>query len=297
MSIPEPEGNSIALVTGASSGIGEQFARQLAERGYRVAIVARREEKLEALAKELGGPEKAVVIAADLAVPEQRERVATKLEELGAQVDVLVNNAGFGVYDPFAQSARDRELQQVRVLVETVVDFMSRYLPGMVQRERGAVINMSSTAGFQALPFNASYAAAKSYVLLLSEGVAAEVKDKGVTVTAVCPGPVPTGFQESSDAGYFAEKLPKFTFVSPERVARDALKAADRGRLTVIPGGPQVRASFGPNRLMPRWATLAREQAADGTEVGRYPDAPLDPLFCALVDIPGHRAGSLWGAG
>src|SRR5579884_4168310 len=184
MSIPEPESNSIALITGASSGIGEQFARQLSERGFRVAIVARRQDRLEALATELGGPERAVVIAADLAEPEQRDRIATKLEELGGQVDVLVNNAGFGVYEPFVQSGRDRELQQVRVLVEAVVDLMSRYLPGMVQRERGAVINMSSTAGFQALPYNASYAAAKSYVLLLSEAVNAEVKDKGVSVTA-----------------------------------------------------------------------------------------------------------------
>src|SRR5205807_2188029 len=142
---------------------------------------------------------------------------------------------------PFADSGRERELQQVRVLVEAVVDLMSRYLPGMVQRRRGAIINMSSTAGFQPLPYNASYAAAKGYVLMLSEGVHAEVKEHGVTVTAVCPGPVPTEFQEQSDAGYFAQRLPKFTFVSPERVARDALSAADKGRISVIPGGPQVR--------------------------------------------------------
>lgn len=106
------------------------------------------------------------------------------------------------------------------------------------------------------MPYNAGYAAAKSHVLLLSEGVHAEVAGRGVTVTAVCPGPVPSGFQEASDAGYFAEKLPKFTFVSPERVARDALAAADKGRLSVIPGGPQVRAAYGPNRRLPRWASL-----------------------------------------
>ncbi len=160
------------------------------------------------------------------------------------------------MYAPFAESDRRRELQQVRLLVEAVVDLMSRYLPGMVERRRGAVINLSSTAGFQPLPYNASYAAAKSHALLLSEGVHAEVADRGVTVTAVCPGPVPSGFQEASDASYFADKLPKFTFVSPERVARDALAAAERGRMSVIPGGPQVRATFGPNRRMPRWAAL-----------------------------------------
>lgn len=256
MSLPEPQSDSLAIVTGASSGIGEHFARQLSELGFRVVIVARREERLTRLAEELGGDERAIVVAADLTVPEQRDQLAARIEALGGAVEVLVNNAGFGVYEPFASSPRDRELQQVRLLVEAVVDLMSRYIPGMVERKRGAVINMSSTAGFQSLPYNASYAAAKAYVLMLSEGIHAEVAEHGVTVTAVCPGPVPTEFQESSDAGYFAEKLPKFTFVSPERVARDALRAAAKGRISVIPGGPQVRAAFGPNRLMPRWATL-----------------------------------------
>jgi short-subunit dehydrogenase len=126
----------------------------------------------------------------------------------------------------------------------------------MKQRARGAIINMSSTAGFQALPYNAAYSAAKGYVLMLSEAVHAEVKDHGVSVIAVCPGPVPSGFQEASDAGYFAERLPKFTFVSPERVARDALRAAAAGQISVIPGGPQVRAAFAPNRNLPRWLVL-----------------------------------------
>lgn len=126
----------------------------------------------------------------------------------------------------------------------------------MKSRGRGAIINLSSTAGFQALPFNAGYSAAKGYVLLLSEAVHAEVNDNGVTVTAVCPGPVPSGFQEASGANYFAEKLPKFTFVDPERVARDSLRAAARGQMSVIPGGPQVRAAYGPNRKLPRWIVL-----------------------------------------
>src|SRR5581483_957478 len=138
MSIPRPEQNSIALVTGASSGIGEQFARQLSERGYRVALVARREERLAELAKELGGEEKAVAIPTDLSVPEQRDRLAARVEELGAVVEVLVNNAGFGIYQPFASGARDAELVQVRVLVEAVTDLMARFLPGMVERRRGA---------------------------------------------------------------------------------------------------------------------------------------------------------------
>lgn len=256
MAIPEPRGDSIALVTGASSGIGEQFARQLAQRGHRVAMVARREDRLAKLVDELGGQDRAVALGADLGVPEQRDRLASRIEELGAQVEILVNNAGFGIYKSFVDSGRDGELQQVRVLVEAALDLMARYVPGMVERRRGTVINMSSTAGFQPLPYNASYAAAKGYVLLLSEAVHTEVKADGVTITAVCPGPVPTEFQETSDASYFAERLPKITFVSPERVARDALSAADKGRISVIPGGPQVRAAFGPNRKMPRWLVL-----------------------------------------
>lgn len=256
MTLPAPSSDSIALVTGASSGIGEQFARQLADRGYRVVLVARREDRLRALAADLGGPERAHVIAADLASPDDRDRLAAELERHGGNVEVLVNNAGFGVYKPFAESDRDQEIKQVRLLVEAVVDLMGRYLPGMVKRGRGAIINMSSTAGLQALPYNAGYSAAKAHVLLLSEAVHAEVKSSGVTVTAVCPGPVPSGFQEASDAGYFAEKLPKFTFATPERVARDALRAAERGRISVIPGGPQVRIAYGPNRKMPRWLTL-----------------------------------------
>jgi short-subunit dehydrogenase len=256
MTLPAPAPESIALVTGASSGIGEHFARQLSERGYRVALVARSEDRLSQLAQELGGPERAVAIPTDLAVAEQRDRLAARLEELRARVDILVNNAGYGIYRPFAAEGRDAEIQQLRLLSEAVVDLMARYLPGMVERRSGAVINVSSTAGLQALPFNAGYSAAKSHVLLLSEAVHSEVKEHGVTVTAVCPGPVPSGFQESSDAGYFVERVPKFTFVTPERVARDALRAADRGRVSVIPGGLHVRLAFAPNRRLPRWLVL-----------------------------------------
>jgi short-subunit dehydrogenase len=256
MSLPEPSPESIALVTGASSGIGEHFARQLSEMGHRVALVARREDRLRELADELGGDDRAVVIAADLASPEDRDRLGSRIEELGGQVEILVNNAGYGIFKPFAEAGREAEIQQARVLVEAVVDLMARYLPGMKSRRRGAIINLSSTAGFQALPYNAGYSAAKGYVLLLSEAVHAEAKKDGVTITAVCPGPVPSGFQKANDANYFADKLPKFTFVEPERVARDALRAAASGHISVIPGGPQVRLAYGPNRKLPRWLVL-----------------------------------------
>lgn len=195
-------------------------------------------------------------IAADLASAADRDQLAARLEQMGAQVEVLVNNAGFGIYQPFGEAGRDAELQQVRLLVEAIVDLMARYLPGMVSRRRGAIINMSSTAGFQPLPFNAGYAAAKSHVLLLSEAVHVEVKEKGVTVTAVCPGPVPSGFQDASDATHLSSRMPKIVHASPERVARDSLRAADRGKMSIVPGGPHVSAAFSPNRRLPRWLTL-----------------------------------------
>jgi short-subunit dehydrogenase len=250
MALPPPASDSIALVTGASAGIGEQFARQLSARGHRVAVVARREERLASLCDELGGPDRAVAIGADLAVEADRDRLAATIEQLGVNVDVLVNNAGLGLFGPFTESPREDHLRELRVDVEAVVDLMARYLPAMVQRGRGTVINMSSTSAFQPLPYNAGYSAAKSYVLLLSEAVNEEVKDSGVTITAVCPGPVPTEFQAVNEAK-FAERLPKLTWVSAERVAADAIAAAERGRRSVIPGGPHVRAAFAPNRLVP----------------------------------------------
>jgi uncharacterized protein len=249
MALPPPDPGSTALVTGASSGIGEQLARQLSARGHHVTLVARRRDRLEALAAELGN---AAVQSADLAHVKQRDELFAAIDR---NVDILVNCAGFGVYQPFTQSDRDRELQQVRLLVEAVVDLTHYYLPGMVDRGRGAIINLSSTAGFQPLPYNAGYSAAKSHTLLLSESLSEELKGTGVTVTAVCPGPVPTEFQEVSDAT-FTEKVPKVFWVSPEEVAKHALKAADKGKRVEIPGGPHVRAFFAPNRLIPSALSL-----------------------------------------
>ncbi len=148
MSLPEPSSDSVALVTGASSGIGEQFARQLSEMGHRVALVARRADRLASLAEELGGPDRAVAIGTDLEVPTERDQLAARIEELEANVEILVNNAGYGIYQPFPEAGREAELRQLRLLSEAVVDLMARYLPGMKERGRGTIINMSSTAAF-----------------------------------------------------------------------------------------------------------------------------------------------------
>jgi short-subunit dehydrogenase len=252
VALPAPSDASTALVTGASAGIGEQIARALSRRGYHVTLVARSADRLGELEAELGN---ATAMPADLTDSGARDALAAGVEASGRAVEVLVNCAGFGVYDAFGSSDRKRELEQVRLLAEAPMELMHRWLPGMLERRRGAIINVSSTSAFQALPYNAGYAAAKSYMLLLSEAVHAEVHDAGVSVTAVCPGPVPTNFQAANDA-VFAEKIPKLVWVSAERVAEDSIRAAERNARVVIPGGPIVRGSFAANRFTPRSLTL-----------------------------------------
>ena len=256
MSLPAPSPDSTALVTGASSGIGAEFARALARRGYGLTLTARREGLLEELAAELRTAHgvRVEVVPCDLADPAARDGLVAAVERRGLTVEILVNNAGFGVYRDFAETDRERELEQVRVLVEAPVDLTARWLPGMVSRGRGAVINLSSTSGLQPIPGSSTYAAAKAHVLFWSEALWQEVKDRGVTVTAVLPGPVRTGFQEASDAT-FAEKMPGFTYVPAAQVAEDSLRAAEKGKRTIIPGAV-VRAAFAPNRFAPKRVAL-----------------------------------------
>jgi short-subunit dehydrogenase len=252
MALPPPQPDSTALVTGASSGIGSELARGLAARGHGVTLTARRAERLEELASELSSKHgvRAEVVPADLADTPDRDRLAAEIAERGLTVEVLVNNAGFGIYRAFADNDRERELQQVRLLVEAVVDLDARYVPGMAERGRGAIINVSSTAGFQPLPGNGTYAAAKSFVLYHSEALHEELRDRGVTVTALCPGPVRSEFQDTSEP-VFSEKLPGFVWRRPDEVAEEALQAAEQGKRTVVPGGLPVRLAFGPNRMAP----------------------------------------------
>src|SRR4051794_6089783 len=250
MPLPAPSDTATAVITGASSGMGDQFARQLSGRGYHVTIVARRRDRLEALQRDLGGEDRALVVAADLATQEGRDALGDAVREGGRDVEILVNNAGFGVYQAFRSSDRAREMEQARLLVDAVVDLTHRWWGAMCAAGRGAVINVSSSSAFQPLPYNAGYAAAKAHTLLLSEALHAEGKDDGVTVTAVCPGPVATGFQEASDAA-FTDKLPKAAWVEAERIAAEAIGAAEAGKRVIVPGGPFVKLSIVPNRYLP----------------------------------------------
>jgi len=257
VALPSPAPDGTALVTGASAGIGEAFARALAARGHGVTLVARRAARLEKLAAELSEAHgiRAEAVPADLASANACEKLVAEVEQRGLHVDVLVNNAGFGIYGPFGSAPLDREFEQLAVLIGAVVDLTGRLLPGMLERGAGTIINMSSTAGFQPLPGNANYAACKSFVLLHSEALRAELKGKGVSVTAVCPGPVRSEFQETSGPK-FADGLPKFTWTTPERVAADGLKAAARNRRAVIPGGLGPKLFFGLNRVTPSAVAL-----------------------------------------
>jgi short-subunit dehydrogenase len=225
-------------VTGASSGIGEAIARELAARGHALILVARREPQLRDLADDLTEmyDVRAEPLACDLGDAGARERLAARVEALGLDVEVLVNNAGFGSGRDFAEEDRELLLAMVRLNCEALLDLQARYLPGMLRRGRGTVINIASTASFQPIPGNAVYAATKAFVLSLGEATHVELRGSGVTVTTVCPGPVRTEFPEVAGIADTAEKVPSLFWMSPEDLARDAVDAAERGKRAVVPG-------------------------------------------------------------
>jgi uncharacterized protein len=237
MALPKPSDSSTALVTGASSGIGAAIASSLAQRGHGLTLVARREDRLEELASELHERHgvRAGIFACDLSRADQRGQLAAKLTELGLDVEVLVNNAGFGYAGDFAGPDHERQVEMVRVNCEAVVDLCGRYLPAMVERGRGTVINIASTAAFQPMPKSATYAASKAFVLNFSEAIHQELRGTGATVTAVCPGPVRTEFMQAADLKG-TEDTPGFIWMSAEDLAEEAVKAADAGKRAVVPG-------------------------------------------------------------
>ena len=220
-----------ALVTGASSGIGEQFARQLAARGLELVLVARRADRLEALAGEL--PTNARAIPCDLAT--EAASLWDKVAELGVDIDLLVNNAGFGTSGPFLEHDPARDAEQVRLNCEAIVTLTHAFLPRMVERGRGGIINVASTAGMQPLPYESVYAATKAFAISFTDALHTELRGSGVRVLSVNPGPVPTEWQ--GVAGYEADRVGVVPGQIPaEQVVSEALAAYERGRRTVIPG-------------------------------------------------------------
>ncbi|HVB91210.1 MAG TPA: SDR family oxidoreductase [Acidimicrobiales bacterium] len=268
MALPQPKENTTALVTGSSSGIGADIARELAKRGHGVTLVARREDRLKTLADELAQTYqvRTEVIAADLTDAGSRAELPGEIERRGLTVDILVNNAGFSTMGPVHKGDRGAELSMVRTNVEAVVDLCTLFVAGMVSRHRGAVLNTASTAAFQPLPGQAVYGASKSFVLSYGRALGVELKGTGVTVTTLCPGPVETGFAEASgltdeQAG---ESLPKFMWVPAAQVAKAAVAGLAAGHPVVIPGAANrigaVLAHLLPNSLILPF--LARQHPA-----------------------------------
>ena len=221
----------VTLITGASAGLGAEFARQLSRRGHRLVLAARRKDRLEALAAELGN---ARALGIDLGEQGSAERLIADVEAAGEVVHVLINNAGFGLGGRFAELDAERQRQMIDLHVWTLTDLCRAVLPAMIERRGGGILNVASTAAFQPGPGMDVYFATKAYVLSFTEALHEEVKPKGVRVTALCPGPTRTEFGAVAgfgDKGAF-DKLS----MDSEPVVRAGLDGLERNRAVVIPG-------------------------------------------------------------
>ncbi|OBG19328.1 SDR family oxidoreductase [Mycobacterium sp. 852002-51057_SCH5723018] len=236
---------SIAVITGASSGFGAIFADQLAQRGHSLILAGRNETRLHAVAQRLGN--NAELVVGDLGTYDGVDALIARLD--GRDVDVLVNNAGFGTYGPFAEIDADREHQLVAVNVDALVRLTHAVLPGMLARGRGGILNVASTIAFQPGPYQATYGASKAFVLSLSQALWAETRGTGVTVTALCPGPTRTGFVDAlgEDVSHTAIYS---NLAEPEPIVKAGLRALDRHQAVVVPGW-RNRATSTFGRLMP----------------------------------------------
>ena len=243
-----------ALVTGASSGIGETFARELASRKTNLVLVARSQDKLERLATELSSKYQieAEVIAKDLTEPSAGQVVFDAVKAKGLTIDLLINNAGFGDYGAFSDRPLEKQLAMVQLNIAVVVELTGLFLPLMQQRQDGAIVNVSSIAAFQPIPYMSIYAASKAFILNFTEALWAENKNSGVRILAACPGPTESQFYDRADFPDSATGLNSMTMVSAERVVRETLKALDKGQSTVVAGGFANQIIVNLPRLVPR---------------------------------------------
>jgi short-subunit dehydrogenase len=246
----------IVLITGASSGIGEALARRVARDGREVGLVARRADRLEALASELRDRHgvDTHVLPCDLVAPGAVAALAREVEQRGLTVDWLVNNAGFGTFGRFHELPVERELQEIRLNVEALVEATGRFVPGMVRRRRGTVMNISSIGGLFPGPFMSTYTATKAFVVAFSAGLEVELQGTGVSVLCVCPGFTRTEFQSHVDVD--VSSIPALAWQTADEVADEAMRAARRGGLLV--NGRMNRVFTGLLGLLPRtWVTRA----------------------------------------
>lgn len=251
-----PTDKGTALITGASLGLGREFAKLFAADGFDVVLVARSEDRLRELAGELEKAHgiHAHVIAADLGDATAPERISREVEAKGLQLDFLVNNAGFGSSGPFVESDTKRELEMVQVNIAALLHLTRLVLPGMVKRGRGRVLNIASTAGFVPGPFMATYYASKAFVISFTEAIAFELSGTGVTATAHCPGA--TGTEFARTAGNDKSLLFKLRVADATETAKDGYRSMMAGRVVAIHGIMNwlIVQSI---RISPRWAIRA----------------------------------------
>lgn len=245
--------NKTALITGASTGIGAVFARELAAKGANLVLVARSQDKLEALAGELRAKcaGDIHVMPSDLSQPGAIETLVEKALSAGLTIDVLINNAGFGTHGDVSAADPARLVEEVQLNCVAVVELTARLLPSMTSRRSGVILNVASTAAFQPLAHMAVYGATKAFVLSFTEALWAEVKPYGVSVLALCPGATETPFFDvvgTDDASVGRRR-------TPEQVVQTAFKALDRGRPSIVDGGFNALLSK-VTRLLPRRAVI-----------------------------------------
>ena len=245
--------SGVALITGASSGIGEAYAGALAARGMDLILVARSEDKLKALAKQLAEvhSRRVEVVAADLTHAGAAQKVHAAAAALSMPVDVLVNNAGFGTAGSFYKLDAARERDEILLNCAAVVDLCHAFLPDMVARGAGGIINVASMAAFQALPTMTVYAATKAFVFSFTEGLRGELMGKGVRTLCVCPGPVDTPFFDTTGNTKLRGTVPANTFQTPDEVVAESLAAFDAGQAVVVPGTLNKLMALG-SRMTPR---------------------------------------------
>jgi uncharacterized protein len=280
-----------ALVTGASSGLGRGIAARLAERGMSLVLSGRNTARLDETANQIRRDSPAVeveTVAADLST---RSGVAVLLNRVGDRpIEVLVNNAGFGSYGPFAEGNPERENDEVAVDVNAVIAMARAFLPGMLARRSGGILNVASAIAFQPAPYQAVYGASKAFVLSFSEALWAEARPAGVAVTALCPGPTRTGFVDAlgADVGHTAIYR---RLADPEPVIEAGLRGLDKGRAVVIPGvRTNVIANIG--RFMPReWLTVVSARLLRPIDTASRP--PIEVHNETLVPASPERVWDL----
>lgn len=246
------EGKETVLITGASSGIGESLAWVFAEHGHDMILVARSADKLDHLADQLADEHNVMVSVrpADLSEPGSAESLARVLQREGQVVDILVNNAGVLEHGTFVDMAPDDQQRMLSLNVAGLTDILAYFLPDMVARESGRVLNVASIAAFQPVPSLATYAATKAYVLSLSEALAEELRGKGVSVTVLCPGVTETNMIASAESA--VDRLPAMLVGDVEKVAREAYRACMKGKTIVVPGTLNLAGTLAA-RATPKW--------------------------------------------